>query len=196
MNENPPTADRHAILSVVVPCFNEEAVIRQAYQRLSEVMKRTALPYEIIYVDDGSRDSTLEILRELQAGDENVRVVSFSRNFGHQVAVTAGIDCTTGYAVVLIDADLQDPPEVILQMLKKWREGYQVIYGKRELRDGESARWCPEAVSATSSCQRTQLPTAYCILPPRIRPQSMSCTVCRSRVAPGPHVGPAPAKEC
>lgn len=139
MNDNSPTADRRESLSVVVPCYNEEAVIRQAHQRLSEVMNGTGLPYEIIYVNDGSQDSTLEILRELQASDENVRVVSFSRNFGHQVAVTAGIDCTIGDAVVLIDADLQDPPEVILEMLEKWREGYQVIYGKRESRDGESA---------------------------------------------------------
>jgi polyisoprenyl-phosphate glycosyltransferase len=139
MNDNQPTADRHETLSVVVPCYNEEAVIRQTHQRLSEVLQRLGLPHEIVYVNDGSSDSTLQILRELQAGDGNVRVLSFSRNFGHQVAVTAGIDCATGDAVVLIDADLQDPPEVIPEMLQKWREGYQVVYGRRESRDGESA---------------------------------------------------------
>jgi dolichol-phosphate mannosyltransferase len=125
-------------LSVVVPCYNEEDVIRQTHGRLSEVLKRTGLAYEIIYVNDGSRDRTLEILRTLQAGDERIRVISFSRNFGHQLAVTAGIDSTAGDAVVLIDADLQDPPEVIPEMLDKWREGYQVVYGMRQSRAGES----------------------------------------------------------
>jgi polyisoprenyl-phosphate glycosyltransferase len=139
MNDMPSTADRHQSLSVVVPCYNEEAILRQVHGQLGEVLQRTGLPYEIIYVNDGSSDGTLAILRELQAGDEHVRVVSFSRNFGHQVAVTAGIDCATGDAVVLIDADLQDPPEVILRMIEKWREGYEVVYGKRESRDGETA---------------------------------------------------------
>src|SRR6185369_4904196 len=97
------------------------------------------LDYEIVYVNDGSRDRTLEILRELAAVDSHVRVISFSRNFGHQVAVTAGVDFTTGDAVVLIDADLQDPPELIHDMVQRWHDGYQVVYGTRESRSGESA---------------------------------------------------------
>src|SRR6185369_13731790 len=97
------------------------------------------LDYEIVYVNDGSRDRTLEILRELAAVDSHVRVVSFSRNFGHQVAVTAGVDFTSGDAVVLIDADLQDPPELIHDMVRLWHDGYQVVYGTRESRTGESA---------------------------------------------------------
>ena len=126
-------------LSVVVPCYNEEDVIRHTHERLSKVLKQTGMAYEIIYVNDRSRDNTLGILRELQADDAGVRVVSFSRNFGHQVAVTAGIDHTRGDAVVLIDADLQDPPELIAAMLEKWRGGAQVVYGMRESRTGESA---------------------------------------------------------
>lgn len=125
-------------LSVVVPCFNEEAVIEETHHRLSRVLKCLGCTYEIIYVNDGSHDNTLPLLKEIQAKDDTVRVVSFSRNFGHQMAVTAGIDHAAGEAVVLIDADLQDPPELIGQMLEKWREGYQVVYGQRQARAGES----------------------------------------------------------
>jgi dolichol-phosphate mannosyltransferase len=126
-------------LSVVVPCYNEEDVIRQSHARLSTALQSTGLNYEIVYVNDGSRDNTLAILRELQIADEHVRVVSFARNFGHQVAVTAGIEFSTGDAVVLIDADLQDPPELIQKMVQMWMDGYQVVYGVRESRTGESA---------------------------------------------------------
>ena len=138
MNRLSSNSDPRESLSVVVPCYNEEAVIRQTHARLIRVLEEAGLPFELIYVNDGSRDRTLAILHDLHAGDDRVRVVSFSRNFGHQLAVTAGIDNATGDAVVLIDSDLQDPPEVIPAMVDLWREGYEVVYGVRESRSGES----------------------------------------------------------
>ena len=135
---------QHEVISVVIPCFNEEEVIKSTYHRLRETL--AGLPetdFEWIFVDDGSRDRTPSILRDLQAIDPRVRVLFFSRNFGHQMAVTAGIEHAAGDAVVLIDADLQDPPEVIHEMLSKWRSGVDVAYGARLEREGESAfkRW-------------------------------------------------------
>ena len=128
------------LLSVVVPCFNEEAVLRETHRRLTSVLgSLQQLDYELIYVDDGSRDRTPLLLQQLQAGDRRVRVVQFSRNFGHQIAVTAGVEHAAGDAVVLIDADLQDPPEVIEEMVARWREGHDVAYGVRTDRPGESA---------------------------------------------------------
>ena len=132
------------LVTVVVPCFNEEDVIAETHARLSAALAAIpAIEYEILYVDDGSADRTAELLRGLRAGDRRVRVVQLSRNFGHQIAVTAGIEHATGDAVVLIDADLQDPPEVIGEMVDRWREGYEVAYGVRTDREGESAfkRW-------------------------------------------------------
>lgn len=127
-------------LSVVVPCFNEEAVIRETHKRLVDVLESlSGLDFELIYVDDGSRDKTLSILKELQCTDNHIRIISFSRNFGHQIAVSAGIEHASGDAVVLIDADLQDPPEVILEMVERWRNGVDVAYGQREEREGETA---------------------------------------------------------
>lgn len=129
-----------SLLSVVVPCFNEEAVIRETHKRLVSVLDSlTVLDSEIIYVDDGSLDTTLSILKELQCSDIRVRVISFSRNFGHQIAVTAGLEHSSGDAIVLIDADLQDPPEVILEMVERWQNGVDVAYGQREERKGETA---------------------------------------------------------
>ncbi len=125
-------------LSVIVPCFNEEAVMVACHERLTGVLQGTGEPYEIVYVDDGSRDRTAEILRELHAGDPHIVVLRLSRNFGHQPAVSAGLDRARGKAVVIIDADLQDPPELIPAMLALWRSGYQVVYGVRESRTGES----------------------------------------------------------
>jgi dolichol-phosphate mannosyltransferase len=133
-----PGAPQNSI-SIVVPCFNEQDVIRQTHERLTDALSKTDLDYEIVYVNDGSRDRTLKILRELAAADSHIRVISFSRNFGHQVAATAGMDFATGDAVVLIDADLQDPPELIHDMVQLWHDGYQVVYGTRESRSGESA---------------------------------------------------------
>jgi polyisoprenyl-phosphate glycosyltransferase len=139
MSLSAETLAKQNSLSVVVPCYNEEAVIRQTHARLSMALQSTGLIYEIVYVNDGSGDNTSAILRELQIADDRVRVVSFARNFGHQVAVTAGLEFTTGDAVVLIDADLQDPPELIQKMVQMWLDGYQVVYGVRESRSGESA---------------------------------------------------------
>ncbi|NCA69342.1 MAG: glycosyltransferase [Sphingobacteriia bacterium] len=128
------------LLSVVVPCFNEAEVIAQTHRRLLDVLVEGAgMPFEILYVDDGSRDATLERLRLIQAAEPRVGVIGLSRNFGHQIAVTAGLEAARGDAVVLIDADLQDPPEVILAMLARWREGVDVAYGVRTDRAGESA---------------------------------------------------------
>lgn len=127
------------LISVVVPCYNEEEVICETHQRLVKILKELTLNFEVIYVDDGSWDRTSELLCQLQMEHEFVRVLLLSRNFGHQFAVTAGIEHASGDAVVLIDADLQDPPEVIAQMVAKWHEGYHVAYGVRTSRAGETA---------------------------------------------------------
>jgi len=126
------------IVSVVVPVFNEAPVIAETYRRLKTVLDATNEPYEIIFVNDGSRDQTLTKAKQLWENDPRLKLLSFSRNFGHQAAITAGMDYAVGAAVVVIDADLQDPPEVIPQMIAKWKEGYQVVYGKRLERKGES----------------------------------------------------------
>ncbi len=125
-------------LSVVVPMYNEEEVIEVTYGRLRSVLDRLGETYEIVFVNDGSRDRTADIVRSLCAEDRRVKLVEFSRNFGHQIAVTAGMDHASGRTVVLIDADLQDPPELIADMVAKWREGYDVVYGRRIERKGES----------------------------------------------------------
>ncbi|HEV2383056.1 MAG TPA: glycosyltransferase family 2 protein [Terriglobia bacterium] len=129
-----------ALLSVVVPCANEEAVLRQTHRRLTEALSRIAdLSFEILYVDDGSTDATPYLLRGLQRADDRVRVVRLSRNFGHQVAITAGMEHASGDAVVVIDADLQDPPEVIAEFVDHWRRGCEAAYGVRTEREGETA---------------------------------------------------------
>ncbi|MBR5157909.1 MAG: glycosyltransferase family 2 protein [Clostridia bacterium] len=124
--------------SIVVPVFNEELVVEESYKRLKQVMDTTNEPYELIFVNDGSRDKTPEIVAQICENDKNVRLINFSRNFGHQTAITAGMDNSSGQAVVVIDADLQDPPEVILEMIEKWKEGYDVVYGQRLKRKGET----------------------------------------------------------
>lgn len=126
------------LISVVVPMYYEELVAQECYNRLKEVMELNNINYEFIFVNDGSKDRTLEILREISKNDERAKVVSFSRNFGHQNAVTAGVFHASGDAIVIIDADLQDPPEVIPQMLQKWKEGFHVVYAKRKERKGET----------------------------------------------------------
>jgi len=130
---------RPILLSVIVPCLNEEEALRGTQVRLSSVLEQIPTNFEIIYVDDGSTDATPEVLRELQAYDSRVRVVRFSRNFGHQMAITAGLEHAAGDAVVIIDADLQDPPETIVDFFRKWQEGYDVVYGVRTEREGETA---------------------------------------------------------
>jgi dolichol-phosphate mannosyltransferase len=127
------------MISVVVPCFNEQEVLRDTNRRLVGALQNLSLQFEVIYVDDGSADATPEILRELQTGDPRIKVVRFSRNFGHQMAITAGIEHAAGDAVAVIDADLQDPPEVILEFVEKWMDGYDVVYGVRTEREGETA---------------------------------------------------------
>ncbi|MCR8633024.1 glycosyltransferase family 2 protein [Paenibacillus radicis (ex Xue et al. 2023)] len=124
--------------SVIVPMFNEQEVIAETYRRLKIVLGTLNEEYELLFVNDGSRDRTTEIVRALCLVDPNVRMLSFARNFGHQVAISAGMDHAQGQAIIVIDADLQDPPEVILEMISKWKEGYEVIYGKRLTRRGES----------------------------------------------------------
>lgn len=127
-------------ISVVVPMYYEEEVAESCYNRLKNTLEKIEdYDYEIIFVNDGSKDKTLNILKEIASESEKVKVISFSRNFGHQAAVTAGIKYVTGDAVVIIDADLQDPPELIPEMLKLWEDGNEVIYGKRKKRKGESA---------------------------------------------------------
>ncbi|MCR5695149.1 MAG: glycosyltransferase family 2 protein [Clostridia bacterium] len=126
-------------LSVVVPVYNEEEVINESYRRLTEVLEGIGETYELIFVNDGSRDKTLRLALEICRNDRRVKLIDFARNFGHQLAITAGMDASSGKAVVVIDADLQDPPEVIPLMLEKWREGYEIVYGKRLKREGESA---------------------------------------------------------
>lgn len=126
-------------ISVIVPMYFEEAVVSECYKRLKEVLSNLEnYEYEMIFVDDGSRDQTLSILEKIAIVDKNVKVISFSRNFGHQAAVQAGLKTCTGDAVVIIDADLQDPPELIPQMISLWENGNDVIYAKRKTREGET----------------------------------------------------------
>ena len=127
-----------SLVSVIVPAYNEEEVIDESYARLKETMDLSKENYELIFINDGSRDRTLSMLFDIAKKDEKVKILSFSRNFGHQCAVTAGMAHAAGDAAVIIDADLQDPPRVILEMLEKWREGYEVVYGKRAKRKGET----------------------------------------------------------
>lgn len=124
--------------SIVAPIYNEEGNIQVLYDRIREVMDKTGESWELVTVNDGSRDRSLELLEQLSAKDPRIKVVNFARNFGHQIAVTAGLDYTSGEAVIIIDADLQDPPELILDMIERWKAGYEVVYAVREERQGES----------------------------------------------------------
>jgi polyisoprenyl-phosphate glycosyltransferase len=129
---------KKTVISVVVPVYNEEAVIYESYSRLKVVLEGLDEPYELIFVNDGSRDATPVIIRSICETDASVRMIDFARNFGHQTAITAGMDYASGDAVIVIDADLQDPPEVIPEMIAKWREGFDVVYGQRARRKGET----------------------------------------------------------
>ena len=135
------------LLSLVVPAFNEEEAMEQSFERTYRAMSSIGYPFEIIYIDDGSRDRTWEIISRLAREHEEVKALRFSRNFGHQLAVTAGMDEAKGDAVIIMDADLQDPPEVIADMVKAWEQGADIAYGKRRHRKGETAAkkftaWC------------------------------------------------------
>lgn len=125
--------------SIVAPVYNEEALVAEFCQRTIAAMEPLGEPFEIVLVNDGSRDRSPEIMRELHAKDYRIKVINFSKNFGHQIAITAGMDFARGDAVAVIDSDLQDPPEVIVEMIAEWKNGYQVIYGVRGEREGETA---------------------------------------------------------
>lgn len=125
-------------ISIVVPLFNEEKNLRLLYDRLTNVLTDMDKSYELIFVNDGSRDATFERVKSIAEEDPKVKYINFSRNFGHQVAVSAGLDMAVGQSVVIIDADLQDPPELIAQLYEKHKQGYEVVYAKRKQRKGES----------------------------------------------------------
>ena len=125
-------------ISIVVPVYNEEPVLAELHRRVSAVLDGVGEPWELILVNDGSRDRSAKVIAELHEQDERVKGVSFSRNFGFQIAATAGLDHAQGDAIILSDADLQDPPEVYPEMIAKWREGYDVVYGQRKSREGET----------------------------------------------------------
>ena len=124
--------------SIVAPIFNELENIPELYRRVSAVMSSLQGTWELVLVDDGSSDGSTEAIRALAQQDEHIRPVIFARNFGHEIAVTAGLDYSRGDAVIMMDADLQDPPEIILDMVEKWREGYEIVYARREEREGET----------------------------------------------------------
>jgi dolichol-phosphate mannosyltransferase len=134
-------------LSLVLPIYNEEDVIPELHRRLQDFLAKLPLETEVLFVNDGSRDRSMELLRDVAEGEARYRILSFARNFGHQTAITAGVDYARGKAVVVMDADLQDPPEVVLEMVARWREGFDVVYGRRRKRQGETwfklltARW-------------------------------------------------------
>lgn len=127
------------LISVTAPVFNEIELLPEFYRRVCAVMDEMGESWELVLVDDGSSDGSTEMMRELAREDERVRPVIFARNFGHQIAITAGLDYCRGDAVVIMDADLQDPPEVIPELIAKWREGYEVIHAVRAQREGETA---------------------------------------------------------
>ncbi len=124
--------------SIVLPVFNEERTLASLYQRLTVVMGLLGETYELIFINDGSRDGSLDLLKKLSAEDPNLRIVSLSRNFGHQAAITCGLNYSCGDAVIVMDADLQDPPELLPELIGKWQQGYDVVYAVREQRHGES----------------------------------------------------------
>lgn len=126
------------LCSVIVPMYNEEEVITETYTRLTKVMDGIGENYEIIFINDGSRDNTGAIIREFCKNNKRIKMIDFARNFGHQIAITAGMDYAAGECMVIIDGDLQDPPELIPDMIKIWRDGYEVVYGKRKSRKGET----------------------------------------------------------
>lgn len=129
---------RPPVYSVVAPVFNEEETLPHFYQRLMLVMEQLGEPFELVLVNDGSRDGSYAVMKELYQQDSRVRIIDFSRNFGHQIAISAGLDRARGDAVIIIDSDLQDPPEVILQLVASWKQGADVVYAQRSKRSGET----------------------------------------------------------
>lgn len=125
-------------ISVIIPVYNEEANIKMLHERLRKVLEQISADYEMVFVNDGSRDNSIVLIKELARQYPQIKYIDFSRNFGHQIAVTAGLDKVSGDTVAIIDADLQDPPELIIEMHKKLKEGFEVVYAKRRKRKGES----------------------------------------------------------
>lgn len=142
---SPRADDALPTISIVAPAYNEQDVIVEFHRRVSEILRNIGAPYELVLVNDGSSDNTLTLMHALQADDPQVMVLDLSRNFGKEIALSAGLDHSSGEVVVVLDADLQDPPELIPEMLKGWREGYDVVYGVRSDRDGES--WLKKATA-------------------------------------------------
>lgn len=144
---SPRGAESRPSISVVAPAYNEQEVLGEFHRRVTAVLTELGFPYEIVLVNDGSRDDTLRLMHQLRERDPHVTVVDLSRNFGKEIALTAGLDHTKGELVVILDSDLQDPPELIPAMVESWREGYDIVYGMRTQRDGETwfkkatARW-------------------------------------------------------
>src|SRR5690348_3561727 len=124
--------------SIVIPLYNEESIMPLLVERLKEIRAQLDAAAEVVMVDDGSSDRTYPLAQAAAAKDPRFKLIQFSRNFGHQVAITAGMDAASGDAVIVMDADLQDPPEVVGQMIGRWKEGYDIVYGRRLSRDGES----------------------------------------------------------
>jgi dolichol-phosphate mannosyltransferase len=144
---------------VIIPAYNEQEVIDESYNRLTKVMQGMDGSYELVFINDGSRDNTAQIIAGICEKDKHVRLINFSRNFGHMPAITAGMEHARGEAIIVIDADLQDPPEVLPLMAAKWREGYDVVYGKRSARKGETffkkltAKWFYRIINALSTVE-------------------------------------------
>jgi polyisoprenyl-phosphate glycosyltransferase len=137
INMEPLTAE-HPIYSIVAPVFNEAETLPHFYERVTKVMEDIGEPFEIVLINDGSRDKTYSILQEIHEKDARVRVIDFSRNFGHQIAISAGLDYAQGDAVIVLDSDLQDPPEVISELIAHWKDGAEVVYAQRAKRKGET----------------------------------------------------------
>ncbi len=154
--------DKARLISVVIPMYNEEAVARETYRRLTGVMEGVGIPYELVFVDDSSSDGTFDLLKDISRTDPRIKVIRFSRNFGKQAALTAGLDHASGDAVITIDGDLQHPPELIPELLDKWKAGYEVVYTVRKY--GKSTGPFKKAASAVfyklmSKFTRIDMPT-------------------------------------
>ena len=139
MRDQRETPQSRLVYSVVAPVYNEEALVTEFCRRAIAALEPLGEPFELVLVNDGSRDSSPEIIRRLHEQDPRIKIINFSKNFGHQIAITAGMDYARGEVVVVIDSDLQDPPEVIPRMIEEWRRGFQVVYGVRGEREGETA---------------------------------------------------------